>query len=252
MTPNGCEAIIHAARHRTDPRKVAISVDASNAFNSIHRSAVLRAIRVHFQSLGSTAVTAGRGTLFTGSGNVASQVNSSARGVQQGDPSVWSFSLLLSTLPSWRPAQLRIPHTREASISALSSSMKVFVLVPPSSSLSLMASAASGSPSIWTRPRSSPRAPPPSRSHQATSRGAPGTGPPTSSSWEHLSAPTSGVKSFWAVVSPRPGHSCQPLASSRMPKALSACCVRCSGWSKGPVLLSYRAPGRPAEWPPYR
>ena len=52
-TPNGCEATIHTTRqwfhrHRSDPSKTAVSVDISNAFNTVHRSAVLQSIRTHF------------------------------------------------------------------------------------------------------------------------------------------------------------------------------------------------------------
>ena len=92
-TPNVCEAIIHVARqwfsrNRTDPDKVAVSVDVSNAFNTVHRAAVLRAVRVHFPSLTPWVDCCHRheSTLFTGSGNVALQSIRSARGVQQGDP----------------------------------------------------------------------------------------------------------------------------------------------------------------------
>ena len=92
-TPNGCEAIVHTARqwlhrHRSDANKVALSVDISNAFNSVHRSAVLRSVRVHFPSLAPWVDCCYRhdSVLFTGSSMAASQVISSARGVQQGDP----------------------------------------------------------------------------------------------------------------------------------------------------------------------
>ena len=52
-TPNGCEAIIHTARqwlhrHRSDASKVALSVDISNTFNSVHRSAVLKVCSCSF------------------------------------------------------------------------------------------------------------------------------------------------------------------------------------------------------------
>ena len=93
-TLNGCEAIIHVARQWfsrnrcSDPGKVAVSVDVSNAFNTVHRAAVLRAVRVHFPSLSPWVDCCYRheSTLFTGSGNVALQTIPSARGVQQGDP----------------------------------------------------------------------------------------------------------------------------------------------------------------------
>ena len=92
-TPNGCEAIIHVARqwfsrNRTDPDKVAVTVDVSNAFNTVHKAAVLRAVRVHFPSLSPWVDCCYRheSTLFTGSGNVALQSIRSARAVQQGDP----------------------------------------------------------------------------------------------------------------------------------------------------------------------
>ena len=38
-------------RHRSDPSKTAVSVDISNAFNTVNRSAVLQSIRTHFPSL---------------------------------------------------------------------------------------------------------------------------------------------------------------------------------------------------------
>ena len=97
-TPNGCEAFFHTARqwlhrqwlhrHRSDVDKVVLSVDISNAFNSVHRSAVRRSVRVNFPSLAPWVDCCyRRGTvLFTGSTTAASQVISSARGVQQGDP----------------------------------------------------------------------------------------------------------------------------------------------------------------------
>ena len=92
-TPDGCEAIIHVARqwfsrHRSNPDKVAVSVDVSNAFNTVHRAAVLRAVRVHFPSLSPWVDCCYRheSTLFTGSGDVALQSIRSARGVPQGDP----------------------------------------------------------------------------------------------------------------------------------------------------------------------
>ena len=92
-TPNGCEAIVHTARqwlhrHRSDVNKVAVSVDVSNAFNTVYRSAVLRAARVHFPSLVPWIDCCYRhdSVLFTGSRVVASQVVSSCRCVQQGDP----------------------------------------------------------------------------------------------------------------------------------------------------------------------
>ena len=49
-TPNGCEAIVHVARqwfsrNCWDPRRVAISVDVSNAFHTVHKAAVLLAVR---------------------------------------------------------------------------------------------------------------------------------------------------------------------------------------------------------------
>ena len=54
--PNGCEATVHVTRqwfhrHSSDPSKVALSVDISNAFNTVHRSAVSQAVRTHFPSL---------------------------------------------------------------------------------------------------------------------------------------------------------------------------------------------------------
>ena len=92
-TPNGCEAIVHAARqwfsrNGSDTGKVAISVDVSNAFNTIHRAAVLRAVRVYFPSLSPWVDCCYRreSTLFTGSGIAALQIIPSTRGVQQGDP----------------------------------------------------------------------------------------------------------------------------------------------------------------------
>ena len=61
-TPNGCEAIVHTARqwlhrHRSNPRKVALSVGISNAFNSIHRSCVPSLFTSRHSPVGLTAVT---------------------------------------------------------------------------------------------------------------------------------------------------------------------------------------------------
>ena len=52
VTPGGCEALVHVARkfsgftpaNRNKP-KVLVKVDITNAYNSIHRSAVLAVIR---------------------------------------------------------------------------------------------------------------------------------------------------------------------------------------------------------------
>ena len=92
-TPNGCEAIVHSARqwfsrNGSDAGKVAISVDVSNAFNIVLRTAVLRAVRVHFPSLAPWVDCCYRhsSTLFTGSDDAALQIIPSTRGVQQGDP----------------------------------------------------------------------------------------------------------------------------------------------------------------------
>ena len=92
-TPNGCEAIIHATRqwfhaHRLIPSKTAVSVDISNAFNTVNRSAVLQSVRTHFPSLAPWVDCCYRhdSHLFTGSDAASDQVISSSRGVQQGDP----------------------------------------------------------------------------------------------------------------------------------------------------------------------
>ena len=99
-TPNGCEALIHAARqwfarNCLDPSKVAISVDVSNAFNTVHSSAVLRAVRVHFPSLSPWVDCCYRreSTLFTGSGSVALQVIPSTRGCNKGSLGPVLFAL---------------------------------------------------------------------------------------------------------------------------------------------------------------
>ena len=92
-TPNGCEAIIHATRqwfhkHRLIPSKTAVSVDISNAFNTVNRSAVLQSVRTHFPSLAPWVDCCYRhdSHLFTGSDAASDQTISSSRGVQQGDP----------------------------------------------------------------------------------------------------------------------------------------------------------------------
>ena len=179
-TPNGCEAIVHAARqwfsrNCSEPGKVAISVDVSNAFNTIHSAAVLRAVRVHFPSLSPWVDCCYRSesTLFTGSSSVALQIIPSTRGVQQGDllgPVLFSLAV----------------HPAIAEARAATSSTTASVLVPPQPStaslpLSLKASAASGSQSTWIRRKSSRHARPPNPSALVTSRGAPGTVLPTSS-----------------------------------------------------------------------
>ena len=67
--------------------KVALSLDVSSAFNTVHRFAVLQAVRTHFPSIAPWANGyRHESTLFTGSSSVTSQVIASARGVQQRDP----------------------------------------------------------------------------------------------------------------------------------------------------------------------
>ena len=92
-TPNGCEAIVHATRqwfhrHRLAPSKTAVSVDISNAFNTVNRSAVLQSIRTHFPSLAPWVDCCYRfdSYLFTGSSVASNRTIPSSRGVQQGDP----------------------------------------------------------------------------------------------------------------------------------------------------------------------
>ena len=92
-TSNGCEAIIHTTRqwfhqNRSDPPKTAISVDISNAFNTVHRSAVVQSVRTHFPSLAPWVDCCYRhdSHLFTGSSAACDQVIPSSRGAQQGDP----------------------------------------------------------------------------------------------------------------------------------------------------------------------
>ena len=92
-TPNCCEAIVHATRqwfhrHRSVPTKTAVSVDISNAFNTVNRSAVLRSVRTHFPSLAPWVDCCYRhdSYLFTGSSSASDRTIPSSRGVQQGDP----------------------------------------------------------------------------------------------------------------------------------------------------------------------
>ena len=137
------------------------------------------AVRVHFPSLSPWVDCCYRheSTLFTGSGNVALQSIHSARGVQQETPSVRFSSLFSSTTAS------------------------VLVLPQPSdvsSPLSLKASAALGSLSIWTIRRSSRRA----RSPMLTSRGAHGMALPISNFWVLQLGLMHGVRNFsgWSKV----------------------------------------------------
>ena len=87
-------------------------MDVSNAFNTVHRSAVLRAVRVHFPSLSPWVDCCYRreSTLFTGSGY---------QGVQQGDPAIAETRAVTET------------RTREASMFAPFFSTTASVLVPP-------------------------------------------------------------------------------------------------------------------------
>ena len=88
-TANGCEATDHVTRqwfhdhHRADRFRVALSLDISNAFNSVHRTAVLHSVRTHFPPLRPRVDCCYRhdSTLFAGADNVASQVITSARSV---------------------------------------------------------------------------------------------------------------------------------------------------------------------------
>ena len=120
-------------RHRSDASKVALSVDISHAFNSVLRSAVLRSVRVHFPSLAPWVDCCYRhdSVLFTGSTMVASQVISSARGVQQGDPP-WPGSLRTCHPESfWGHVLPQRPRTRVGLIFAPFTSMTGSVLVLP-------------------------------------------------------------------------------------------------------------------------
>ena len=186
-TPSGCEAIVHAARQWfsrkcSHPGKVAISVDVSNAYNTIHRAAVLRAVRVQFPSLSPWVDCCYRreSTLFTRSGSVALQIIPSTRGVQQGDLlGLVLFALAVNPAIAEARAVSETSHPGGVDICCFSSTT-ASVLVPPqqsaaSSPLSLKASAASGSPSTWTRQRSSRYARPPNPSALVTSTDALGT-----------------------------------------------------------------------------
>ena len=91
-TSNGCEATLHVTRqwfnhHRADQSRAALSVD-TNAFNSVHRTAIFQAGCARSFLLW---VDRHDSTLFSGASNVASQVISSTRGVKQGAP--WARSL---------------------------------------------------------------------------------------------------------------------------------------------------------------
>ena len=84
-TPGGCEAAIHAARRylqsMTD-KEVVVKLDFSNAFNSLHRSDMLQAIRDRAPELFlyCHSAYAQPSLLFYGSDIVMSQ-----EGTQQGD-----------------------------------------------------------------------------------------------------------------------------------------------------------------------
>ena len=104
-TPNGCESITHTTRqwfhrHRSDLSKTAVSVDISNAFNTVNRSAVLQCIGTHFSSLqhGWTAsivmiVTFSRGLSLPATGLFPAQKVCS-RGTDPLEPVLFALAIL--------------------------------------------------------------------------------------------------------------------------------------------------------------
>ena len=128
-TPNGCEATVHAARLwffacRSSPDHVAVCVFFRNAFNTVHRSPVLSAVRTHFPSLAPwvDCSYSHDSLLFTGSASAVSRTIGSGKRSPTGG-TLWSLSF--SRWPSTRPLSMRVGllffHTPRASISRASS-----------------------------------------------------------------------------------------------------------------------------------
>lgn len=95
MTENGQEAITHLLRHnmRTQQKPVTLSLDMSNAYNSVLRSHLLQQVHDHFPSLLPFAIWAyGQPNTLTWEGRTIE----ATRGIKQGDPlsSFW-FALCL-------------------------------------------------------------------------------------------------------------------------------------------------------------
>ena len=103
-------------------------MDVSNAFKTIHRAAVLRAVRVQFPSLSPWVDCCYRreSTLFTGSNSAALQVIPSSRVSNRATHLVRFSSLWRHTPPSSRQGQLRRHRSPEASTCAPSTWMTAF------------------------------------------------------------------------------------------------------------------------------
>ena len=146
--------------------------------------------------------------LFTGSTVAASQVISSARGVQQGDP----LGLVLFALAIWRPVLPRRPRTRVGLTFAPFSLMMGSVLVLPRRFGTFflpwfMVCGALGSRLTLTRPRLFLHVPPPSRLLLAIFRVAFRLGSPISNFWGLLWGLRVGVRICWAGAFVMPGPS---------------------------------------------
>ena len=234
-TPNGCEAIIHATRqwfhrHRPVPTKTAVSVDISNAFNTVDRLAVLRSVRTHFPSLAPWVDCCYRhdSHLFTGSSCANDRTISSSRSVQQGDPLGRVLFALAIHPPFKRPCLPLSALSPPALISVLSFLMMAYARetlsrLASSSKRWSGASVTSAWQSTWAKRKSSPLALPLSPSDKTASQGAAGIAQPASSYWGLPSVHLSGVNSSWSGGSARLGHSSMQSEGSPIRRGPSVC-----------------------------
>ena len=231
-TPNGCEAIIHAARqwfsrNSSDPGKVAILVDVSNAFNTIHRAAVLRAVHVHFPFLSPWVDCCYRreSTQFTSSGSVALHIIPSTGGVQQGDPlGPVLFALAVHPAIAEARAVTETAHPGGVDICSFFSRRRLLRRFRPSRSM--LTALTEGFHRVgltvnMDKTEIVPACPSAQSFGLVTSKGALGMGLPTSSCWVLLSEPVSGARNYWVAASPRLGLFCPPLANFRTLKGHS-------------------------------
>ena len=183
-------------RHRSNPDKVALSLDVSNALNTMHGSAVLQAVRTHFPSVAPwiAVITVTRAPSSLAPAVSLLRLLPPQGAFNKGTSQVRFFSHSPSTLSSRKHDMLRRLPTPAASTRALFALMTGCVRDPlrpsgASSQLSSLAFVESAVRSTSTELKSSLLAPPLSLVAPLISMDAAGTGQPILSSLARLLAP---------------------------------------------------------------